>query len=139
MITEKDIKRLRSKTSKYHVFGIKYIMPLMALILFAVALGNIYLAIRCANYGNSTLQNILSFECDQQFSGWCMASLNRIHLSVFQITVSLMLMIFWRFGIAEINFYKRMLNFIEFHTNSQKSTCSNQSLEEDGLDGRPSA
>jgi len=139
MIKEKDIKRLRSKTSKYHVFGIKYIMLLMALIFFAVAIGNIYLAIRFANNGNSTLQNILSFELDQQYSGWCMASQHRINLSFFQITVSLMLMIFWLFGIAEINFYKRMLNFIEFHTNSQKSTCSNQSLEEDGLNGRPSA
>jgi len=111
----------------------------MALMLFAVALCNIYLAIRCANNGNSTMQNILSFEYDQQYSGWCMASQNRITLSFFQITLSLMLMIFWLFGIAEINFYKRMLNFIEFHTNSQKSTCSNQSLEEDGLNGRPSA
>jgi len=139
MIKEKDIKRLRSKTSKYHVFGIKYIMPLMALIIFAVALGNIYLAIRFANNGNSTLQNILIIELDKQYLGWCMASQNRITLSFFQITVSLMLMIFWLFGIAEINFYKRMLNFIEFHKNSQKSTCSNQSLEEDGLNGRPSA
>jgi len=125
MITEKDMKRLRSKTSKYYVFGIKYIMPLMVLILFAVALGNIYLAIRFANYGNSTLLNILSFECDRQYSGWCMAAQNRIHLSVFQITISLMLMIFWLFGVAEINFYKRMLNFIGFHTNSKKSTGSN--------------
>jgi len=58
MITEKDIKRLRSKTSKYHVFGIKYIMPLMALIMFAVAIGNIYLAIRCAKDGNSTLRSV---------------------------------------------------------------------------------
>jgi hypothetical protein len=139
MIKEKDIKRLRSKTSKYHVFGIKYIFPLIALIIFAVALGNIYLAIRFANNGNSTLKNILSFELDKQYSGWCMASQNRIYLSGFQITISLMFMIFWLFGIAEINFYKRMLNFIEFHTNNKKSTCSNQSLEEDGLNGRPSA
>ncbi|MCP4610720.1 MAG: hypothetical protein GY845_18590 [Planctomycetes bacterium] len=139
MITEKDIKRLRSKTSKYHIFGIKYIFPLMALIIFAVALCNIYLAIRYANYGNSTLRNILSFESHQQYSGWCMASLNRITLAAFLITVSLMYIILWLFGIAEIKFFKRMLNFIEFYTNRQKPTCSNQSLEEDGLNGRPSA
>ena len=118
MLTEKDIKRLRSKTSKYHVFGMKYIMPLMALIVFAVALCNIYLAKRFANYGDSTLRNIFSFTSYQQYSGWCMASLNRIHLSVFQITVSLILMIIWLFGIAEIKFYKRMLDFVEDHTNS---------------------
>ena len=139
MITEKDIKRLRSKTSKYHVFGIKYIMPLMAVIIFALALCNIYLAIRCANNGNTTLQHILNFEYDKQYSGWCMASQNRINLLVFLITVSLMWMIFWLFGIAEINHTKRILAFIDFHTNSRKSDCSNQSLEEDGFNGRPSA
>jgi len=139
MITEKDMKRLRSKTSKYYVFWIKYIMPLVALIFFAVAIGNIYLAIKFANNGNSTLQNILSFKLDQQYSGWCMAAQNRINLSFFQITISLMFMIFWLFGIAEINFYKRVLNFIEFHANSQKSTCSDQSLEEEGLNGQPLA
>ncbi|MCP4262871.1 MAG: hypothetical protein GY774_35980 [Planctomycetes bacterium] len=139
MITEKDIKRLRSKTSKRYVFGMKYIFPLMALIIFAVALCNIFTAIKCANNGNSTLRNILSFGLYQQYSGWCMASLNRIHISVFQITVSLMLTILWLFGISEIKFYKRMLNFIELHTNSQKSTCSTQSLGEDGLNGRPLA
>ena len=68
-----------------------------------------------------------------------MASLGIMNLSFFQIAISLMLMIRRLFGIAEINFYKRMLNFVEFHTNSQKSACSNQSPEEDGLDDRASA
>jgi len=139
MITEKDIKRLRYRTSGYHVFGIKYVMPFFALILFAVALANIYLAIECANIGNSTLWNILSFECDQQFPGWCMVYLNRIHLSVFQITGSFLMMIFWLSGIAEIKFYKRMLNFVEEHTNSEKSTCSDQSQGGDSPNSCPSA
>jgi len=114
-------------------------MPLVTFIVFAVALGNIWIAKRYANYGNSTLRNTLSIECDEQCSKWCLASLHRIHLSVFQFTLSFMFMTIWLAGSAEINFSKRMLNFIEEHTNSEKSTCSNQSPEEHGPNGQPSA
>ena len=127
MITEKDIKRLRSKTSRYHAFGIKYIMPLMALVIFAAALCNIFTAIRCANNGNSTLLHIMSIEVNRQYSGWCMASLNRLILAAFLITISLMYIIFCLSGRAEIKFYKRLLDFIDFHTNSRKNTYAKHS------------
>ncbi|MEJ2704706.1 MAG: hypothetical protein P8Z79_19900 [Sedimentisphaerales bacterium] len=120
MITEKDIKRLRFVTSKHHVFEIKYVMPMMALIIFAVALLNIHLAIRFANRGNTPLFDIVNIDLNKQYSGWCMASLNRICLSVFLITASSPVMMFSLFGIAVIRFYKRMLDFIDLHTN--KST-----------------
>jgi hypothetical protein len=137
MITEKDIKVLRSQSSKYRVFALRFIIPLWALILLAVALFNIYLAMKCAENGGTTLKHILRFEYDLQYSGWCMKSLDRLHVSLFQIAISVILFEIC-FGVkAEIDRSKRLLDFIEMHTNSNKSNNSNQSLEKDGLEGHP--